>query len=1806
MLSVGGGSKPVHPTHGLTTTESFVAMQQQQLLPPHPQAPGGGPTGSMSQGSMPVGIHSELMLSRPMHHIPHQMISGQNQQQVLMNGQGQQQWNPNAQQLANNHTNQNFQLQNSAPLQQAQTVVPPSSSSTSFVGGNKFPPKSWHTAEHGPARAAMVDEIIKLLKTRRPNATDDWHEKLPHMAKRLEDALYHEAPILDEYSDHSTLKVRLQQLALSMGGNNSSKSSSSGGGGGAVSSGSGKSVPEGGRHAAQQARQLTAGNMAQHQQQQQFNSGPVSGLTQGGGGAVLSGGIAPPTAGSNGDVHSADYMLAPQGQQQGHPSRLYSTHNPNNPMMGTGNGQQQQSSISVPLHQQQQQTHGSGFPIHQQQVLSLAEDPAAGLMNGNYGGGVAGVGGAGNGRMSATSNHTQQQQHALQVPHQQMHGGGSGNGHSDEHRKQVLKQQQQRLLLLRHASKCPHDNGRCPVTPHCWSMKVLWKHIMSCKDQECKVPHCVSSRYVLSHYSKCKEQSCPVCGPVREAIKRNYERSRDVVKMTRQPNPGAAGYNNYNNGGPQGHQQGQLPMSGGRDSDAPPLKKVKVEKRAKNAADMGGHQVLTIPQQQAVQPKIVIRQKSIYPLDPISCAIYSFTSDQIASHFKNIQEGMKLTVSKIKEMCRPIMDELIKIPHAYGVFGTAVDPVALNLPDYFDMIKYPMDLGTVLKRLDGGSYRDMHNFVFEVHLTFDNAMTYNPKNSDVYLLAKSLKKDFDTRYRLKIAEFEKSIEDCRNSPDSCLICGEVSLKFEPPVYYCNGTCAQRIRRNAVFYSNATNMYHWCSACFNAMKENETIRLPDCTISRSELLKGKKKHTEDSEEGWVQCEGGCQRWVHQVCSLFNARRNISDDVSYVCPLCIQEKRRKNPDQIIVAPTTKKMRAFDLPVSTLSQFLEKRIFQRLQMAYEESAEKLGVDVNDVEKCPELILRQVSCLDKMHTVREGVYNRYKDKGYPTDFPCRTKCLVLFQNIDGQDVILFGMYVYEYGHKCPQPNQRRVYISYLDSVHYLRPKQYRTMVYHEILISYLDYVRARGFHTAHIWACPPQKGDDYILYVHPSDQKTPKPQILRVWYDEMLKLSKERGIVHSINDIHSEYLIDPTLDATVLPYFEGDYWVNEAEVIIKDLGGPQDDEDDDEDGPSMGSKKSKRKSKSKRPTRTSSKPLVGRSDRDPVMSKLASIIEPMKDTFFVARLHPKAYADRFADLRRDEVCAEASENTTESNDLRERQLQEEALSGNDVNMPAIPVPEEVKKEERADSSLSNNDGEEGGGNGEQNNPNPFEGDEEDEDDDFGRAASSISHNSEGAGAMDVALEFTPQQQADEDERRQLQESLVFLENGPDSSSSDVNNSDSFKTQGSFPAGEQSASSVSKRKLSVALEAPVEESTPEASTPSNRSGRSRRNLLKTSASTTSLSLDEGSSSSSSSAMDTAADVAVKVESTAAADYTTSSAAADVEVKEETVSGGEIPANVHTQGFVSKQFQQEAEPVAMLVEEVKVEQNIMETVVAADEVVTEVKTESDIATMSARKRYIPCGENLPKLSDDTEDVDDVQESEHFDTRQSFLNLCQGNHYQFDQLRRAKHTSMMVLYHLHNPDAPKFVPSCHQCHIDILSGFRHHCESCEIDFCHNCLSGAGNRIHNHPLRAINMSSSAPVQLTEEQRKERQRSIQLHMQLLSHAANCTKCESKNCHRMKDFLRHDSTCNTKVGGGCRLCARISNLLNIHARSCRVEGCRVPHCLDLREQIRKMTLRQQQMDDRRRKKMNIEYNRGSSSSATSSASAAVGDNDE
>ncbi|PQP98236.1 hypothetical protein Pyn_29269 [Prunus yedoensis var. nudiflora] len=65
----------------------------------------------------------------------------------------------------------------------------------------------------------------------------------------------------------------------------------------------------------------------------------------------------------------------------------------------------------------------------------------------------------------------------------------------------------------------------------------------------------------------------------------------------------------------------------------------------------------------------------------------------------------------------------------------------------FTVIKHPMDLGTVKTKIASGSYSSPLEFAADVRTTFTNAMTYNPPTNDVYVMADTLSKFFEVRWK---------------------------------------------------------------------------------------------------------------------------------------------------------------------------------------------------------------------------------------------------------------------------------------------------------------------------------------------------------------------------------------------------------------------------------------------------------------------------------------------------------------------------------------------------------------------------------------------------------------------------------------------------------------------------------------------------------------------------------------------------------------------------------------------------------------------------------------------------------------------------------------------------------------------------------------------------------------------------------------------------------------------------------------------------------------------------------------------------
>lgn len=80
----------------------------------------------------------------------------------------------------------------------------------------------------------------------------------------------------------------------------------------------------------------------------------------------------------------------------------------------------------------------------------------------------------------------------------------------------------------------------------------------------------------------------------------------------------------------------------------------------------------------------------------------------------------------------PTLEKLYRQEPESVPFRYPVDPQALGIPDYFEIVKKPMDLGTIRSNILNGKYSDPWEYVDDVWLMFDNAWLYNRKTSRVY------------------------------------------------------------------------------------------------------------------------------------------------------------------------------------------------------------------------------------------------------------------------------------------------------------------------------------------------------------------------------------------------------------------------------------------------------------------------------------------------------------------------------------------------------------------------------------------------------------------------------------------------------------------------------------------------------------------------------------------------------------------------------------------------------------------------------------------------------------------------------------------------------------------------------------------------------------------------------------------------------------------------------------------------------------------------------------------------------------------
>nr|XP_042140482.1 protein polybromo-1 isoform X26 [Peromyscus maniculatus bairdii] len=109
--------------------------------------------------------------------------------------------------------------------------------------------------------------------------------------------------------------------------------------------------------------------------------------------------------------------------------------------------------------------------------------------------------------------------------------------------------------------------------------------------------------------------------------------------------------------------------------------------------------------------------------------------------------------SYLKEVLEQLLEAIVVATNPSGRLVSELFqklPSKVQYPDYYAIIKEPIDLKTIAQRIQNGSYKSIHAMAKDIDLLAKNAKTYNEPGSQVFKDANSIKKIF----YMKKAEIE--------------------------------------------------------------------------------------------------------------------------------------------------------------------------------------------------------------------------------------------------------------------------------------------------------------------------------------------------------------------------------------------------------------------------------------------------------------------------------------------------------------------------------------------------------------------------------------------------------------------------------------------------------------------------------------------------------------------------------------------------------------------------------------------------------------------------------------------------------------------------------------------------------------------------------------------------------------------------------------------------------------------------------------------------------------------------------------------
>ncbi|AEO60649.1 hypothetical protein MYCTH_2096131 [Thermothelomyces thermophilus ATCC 42464] len=115
-----------------------------------------------------------------------------------------------------------------------------------------------------------------------------------------------------------------------------------------------------------------------------------------------------------------------------------------------------------------------------------------------------------------------------------------------------------------------------------------------------------------------------------------------------------------------------------------------------------------------------------------------------------VNGGQQFSSNQKLNFCADLLSRMLSGPgfwtRVVGPFKDPVDPERDGVPDYFDVIKKPMDLTTMKGKMDRHEYKDENEFLADMNQIFTNCYTYWREQDPMWAACEKLQKSFEDKY----------------------------------------------------------------------------------------------------------------------------------------------------------------------------------------------------------------------------------------------------------------------------------------------------------------------------------------------------------------------------------------------------------------------------------------------------------------------------------------------------------------------------------------------------------------------------------------------------------------------------------------------------------------------------------------------------------------------------------------------------------------------------------------------------------------------------------------------------------------------------------------------------------------------------------------------------------------------------------------------------------------------------------------------------------------------------------------------------